>query len=185
MLLFSLLAWLHLAARRPVFIFLQDGGRGNVLTRSEERLKEDDTYAMSRIGRESVYSYFVTESRVGWVVAFTTLGLQVLSLIFFIIASEAKLQDDKIDIQFTWKCPRESDECRDTGDLTKAGWFVFCMLMIANLAKDSINGSKLIYHSSRVRHPIGARIRYFIGGIGLCSITLFAVYVSTCNGVSH
>lgn len=144
-----------------------------------------DKYALSRIGKESVYSYFVTDKALGWVVAFATLGIQVAILVLFVMASEPNLQKDTIDIQFTWKCPRDSDSCRDTADLNGIGWFIFCMLMIAHLAKDSINGSKLIYHSSRIRHSRGSRIRYFIGGIGLCSITLFAIYVSCFDDVFH
>eukprot|EP00984_Skeletonema_dohrnii_P010978 scaffold4339_cov100-Skeletonema_dohrnii-CCMP3373.AAC.3 len=154
--------------------------RGNALTTStEKRLEEDDKYALSRIGKESVYSYFVTDKFLGWIVAFATLGIQVGLLFVFVIASEANLQDDKTDIQFTWKCPRDSDVCKNTADLAVPGWFIFSMLMIANLAKDMISGSKLIYHSSKVRHPLGSRIRYFVGGTLLCSITLFALYVST------
>ena len=150
----------------------------------ERRIEEDDKYALSRIGKNSVYSYFVTDKALGWVVAFATLGIQVAILIFFVNASEVRLQEDIIDIQFTWKCPRDSDECRNTADLKRIGWFIFSMLLIAHLGKDSINGSKLIYHSSRIRHTLGSRVRYFIGGIGLCSITLFAIYVSCCNVLS-
>eukprot|EP00985_Skeletonema_marinoi_P004628 scaffold2009_cov156-Skeletonema_marinoi.AAC.7 len=154
--------------------------RGNPLTMSaERRLEEDDTYALSRIGKESVYSYFVTDKPIGWLAAFATLAIQVAILAFFVMASEANLQEDTIDIQFTWKCPRDSDVCKDKADLTKAGWIIFSLLMMAFLAKDMINGCKLIYHSSKVRHTLGARIRYFIAGMGLCSITLFALYVST------
>eukprot|EP00984_Skeletonema_dohrnii_P014363 scaffold6018_cov94-Skeletonema_dohrnii-CCMP3373.AAC.3 len=154
--------------------------RGNAQTMSEERrLEEDDKYALSRIGKESVYSYFVTEKPVGWLAAFATLAIQVAVLAFFVMASEANLQEDTIDIQFTWKCPRDSDVCKDKADLDKYGWIIFSLLMIAFLAKDMINGCKLIYHSSKVRHPLGSRIRYFIGGMCLCSITLFALYVST------
>ena len=148
---------------------------------TEKRLEEDDKYALSRIGKESVYSYFVTDKVLGWLVAFATLGIQIGLLFVFVVASEVNLQDDKIDIQFTWKCPRDSDVCKNTADLAEAGWFIFAMLMIANLAKDMISGSKLIDHSSEVRHPLGSRIRYFIGGTLLCSITLFALYVSLCN----
>ena len=159
---------------------------GNALTRSEEARKKDDEYALSRIGKDSVYSYIVTDKHLGWLGAFVTLGIQIFILVFFVIASEAKLQDDKIDIEFTYKCPRDAEECRDTADLSKAGWFVFVVLMIAFLAKDMINGIKLIYHSSRNRHSLGSRIRYLIGGIGLCSITLFALYVSRFNDfISH
>ena len=169
-----------------LYFFRKYKNRENTRTMSRERsIEEDDKYALSRIGKESVYSYFVTDKALGWVVAFATLGIQVAILIFFVMASEANLQEDTIDIQFTWKCPRDSDKCRDTADLNDIGWFIFCMLMIAHLAKDSINGSKLIYHSSKTRHSLGSRIRYFIGGIGLCSITLFAIYVSCCHGVSH
>lgn len=155
---------------------------GNTLTMSmRERLENDYKYALSRIGKGSAYSYLVTDSRLGWLVAFTTLGVQTISLIFFVLASEANLQDDKTEIQFTWKCPRDSDVCKDYSDLDKYGWVIFSLLMFAHLAKDVINGSKLIYYSSKVRHSPGSRIRYFIGGVGLCSITLYALYVSCCN----
>ena len=71
-------------------------------------------------------------------------------------------------------------------DLTKAGWFVFVVLMIAFLAKDFLNGGKLLYHSSKNRHTIGSRIRYFIGGLGLFSITAVTLFVSCrCDGVCH
>eukprot|EP00984_Skeletonema_dohrnii_P023742 scaffold12825_cov68-Skeletonema_dohrnii-CCMP3373.AAC.3 len=142
-------------------------------------LKKDDMYALSTIGKNSVYSYFVTNQVVGWLTAMTTIGLQVVILAVFVKASEANLQDDKIDLQFTWKCPRDSDVCKDQGDLTKAGWAIFSVLMIAYLAKDVISGCKLIYHSSKSRHPLRSRIRYFIGGLSLCSITIFAFYIST------
>jgi len=150
---------------------------GNALTRSEEARKKDDEYALSRIGKDSVYSYIVTDKHLGWLGAFVTLGIQIFILVFFVIASEAKLQKETIDIEFTYKCPRDAEECRDTADLSKAGWFVFVVLMIAFLAKDMINGIKLIYYSSKVRS--WKSCRYLIGGIGLCSITLFALYVST------
>ncbi len=146
------------------------------------RLEKDDKYALSKIGKDSVYSYFVIDSRAGWVVALFTLGLQVTILIFFVVASEVDLRDyTKIDILFNWKCTRDTDKCTNYSFLSYGGWFIFSGLMIVNLAKDWINGSKLIYHSSRVRHPIGARIQYFIGGISMCSIALFALYVSFSN----
>lgn len=160
-------------------------GNAATITRSEETETKDDEYALSRIGKDSVYSYIVADKALGWLGAFVTLGVQIFILVFFVIASEIKLQDDKIDIEFTWKCPPDSEECRNTADLTRAGWFVFVVLMIAFLAKDMINGCKLIYYSSKLRHPIGSRIRYLIGGIGLCSITLFALYVSCCNEATY
>ena len=153
----------------------------NALTRSVARRvgEEGDTYALSKIGKGSVYSYFVTDKPIGWLVAFATLGIQIGILAFFVMASEASnLQDDKIDIEFTWKCPRDSDACKHKADCTKAGWVIFCLLMVAFLAKDMINGCKLINHSSKIRHILGSRMRYFFGGVCLCSITVFALYVS-------
>ena len=163
-----------------VGIHLNRSDRSTITARRPE---EDDSYALNRIGKDSVYSYFVTEKPLGWITAFATLGIQVFILVFFIMASEANLQDDKIDIQFTWKCPRDSDECDNKADLTNAGWGCFVLLMIAFLAKDFINGAKLLYHSSRSRHALGSRIRYFIGGMSLFSITGFALYVS-CDHIS-
>ena len=167
-----------------LYLFSNRKNQGNALTLTTStvrRLEEDDKYALSRIGKASVYSYFVTDKVLGWLVAFATLGIQIGILVFFVVASEANLQDDAIDIQFTWKCPRDSFVCKDTADLAGAGWFIFSVLMIANLAKDMISGTKLIYHSSKVRHSRASRIRYFIGGTLLCSITLFALYVSCSN----
>jgi len=148
-----------------------------------ESTEEADKYALSKIGKKSMYSYFVKDKFAGYLLAFATLGIQIAILVFFIIASEANLQDDRIDIQFTWKCPPDSDVCKDKADLTDAGWAIFCLLMIAFLAKDMISGTKLIYYSSKTGHRIGSRIRYFIGGVCLCSVTLFALYVS-CPVVS-
>ena len=144
----------------------------------ERRLQLDDNYVLSTIGKESVYSYFVTDKVLGWLVALATLVAQAGILVFFVIASEVNLQGDKIDLEFTWKCPRDLDVCSDTSDLAITGWFIFAVLMVAFLAKDMINGWKLIYHSSKRRHPLWTRMRYFISGLGLCSITLFAFYVS-------
>eukprot|EP00984_Skeletonema_dohrnii_P033126 scaffold28633_cov67-Skeletonema_dohrnii-CCMP3373.AAC.3 len=164
-----------------LYLFRKRKNHGNALAltmSAERRPEEDDTYALSRIGKESVYSYFVTEEPIGWLAAFATLGIQIGILAFFVMASEPKLQEDTIDIQFTWKCPRDSDVCDNKADLTKAGWAIFSLLMIAFLAKDIINGCKLIYFSSKVS-ILGARVRYFIAGMGLFSITAFAFYVST------
>jgi len=169
--------------------------RGISLTESmETMLEEDDKYALSKIGKDSVYSYFVTGQvwvRVQvrartltltgwWWAAFVTFCTQIGILVVFVMASEAKLQKETIDIQFTWKCPRDKDVCENKNDLTPYGWVIFCVLMVVFLAKDMISGCKLIYHSAKVRRPLSSRIRYFFGGTCLCSITLFALYVSSC-----
>ena len=171
-----------------LYFFDKYKNRGNTVTMSmQDRLKEDYKYTLNSIGKESVYSYFVTGSRVGWIVAFTTLLIQFFSLIFFVIVSDTNFRDENLQpqLQFTWRCPRDSDECINISGITLAGWFIFAILVTANLAKDLIGGSKLIYHSSKVRHSLGSRIRYFISGMSLFSITFYALYVSICNGIYH
>ena len=127
-----------------------------------------------------MYSYFVSEHTTKWqaLVAVATLITQITLLALFIKASEAKLQDDKTELQFTWLCPRDADVCKNTSDLNYFGWVCFSLLMFANLGTDLIGGAKLIYNSSQARHSFGRRIRCFFGGMGLCLITLLALYVS-------
>jgi len=155
--------------------------RGNALTPAMEQKRRDEEYALSKIGKNSVYSYFVTNSKFGWLAAVATVAMQVGILAFFILASEPKLQDDTIDIKFAWKCPRDTVVCKDTGIVSNGAWFIFFVLMAAFLAKDIISGFKLIYYSAKRRHDHHSRIRYFVGGMILCLITLFALYVSCCK----
>ena len=153
--------------------------RGSASAPAMEQKRRDDEYALSKIGKNSVYSYFVTNSKFGWIAALTTVVIQIGILAFFIIASEANsnLRNEGKDVEFTWKCPRDKDECKNKQDLDGAGWFIFSVLVTVFLAKDIISGSKLIYHSAKSRHGRYSRIRYFCGGIILCWITIFALYV--------
>jgi hypothetical protein len=50
--------------------------------------------------------------------------------------------------------------------------------MFIHLAKDVINGFKMIVLSGKERHSYRARMRFFAGGTILVSITLFALYAS-------
>jgi hypothetical protein len=50
--------------------------------------------------------------------------------------------------------------------------------MFVHLAKDVINGFKMIVLSGKERHSYRARMRFFSGGTILVSITLFALYAS-------
>jgi len=164
-----------------LYIIARRKNIGNSLTSAVEmRIKQNDMYALSKIGKDSVYSYFVTDKIFGWMAALTTLCLQFGILLFFINASEANLQNDRTDVQFTWKCPRDTYACENTAGLTDAGWAIFSVLMVAFLSKDLISGSKLINHSARITHSFKSRIRFFFGGLCLCWFTLFALYVSCC-----
>ena len=164
---------LFIRAKRKILLL------GDSLTSEmETRMKEDDMYALGKIGKDSVYSYFVTDKYSFVIVAIVTLAMQFGLLVIFIRSSEADLQNDKTDIQFTWLCPRDSDVCKNTTSLTTLGWIFYSLLMVANLGKDVISGSKLIYHSTKITYCLIPRMRYFFGGVCLCWFTLFALYVS-------
>ena len=70
-------------------------------------------------------------------------------------------------------------ECEDKADLTWQGWMIFGILMVAHLLKDLINGFKMIVHATKPRLSFHNKIRSFVGGALLCSITLFVLFTST------
>ena len=77
----------------------------------------------------------------------------------------------RVDLVYSYKCPRDQDECGDISDLTWQWWLVFAILMIAHLAKDIINGTKMIIFSAKARHSSRQRAWFFIGGTLLASVT--------------
>ena len=143
---------------------------------------EDDKYALHAIGKESVYKYFVSDSVLGWLLALICIGTQIWILAAFIEASEINLQNDRIDIQFVWKCFRDNDVCQDMGDLDRTGWAMFGVLMAAFLLRDFIMWAKLIAHSAKRRHSFISRLRYFVGGLCVGWVAVFTLYVSTKTG---
>ena len=68
--------------------------------------------------------------------------------------------------------------CDNKTDLTEAGWIAFAVLMFAHLAKEFINGSKLIMMSANERHDRGAQMRCLFGGVLLTSVSFFTLYAS-------
>lgn len=52
---------------------------GTNLTRSTRRRMrlKDDIYALSAIGKDSVYKYFVGDNIFGWIAALSTIGVQI------------------------------------------------------------------------------------------------------------
>eukprot|EP00984_Skeletonema_dohrnii_P004582 scaffold1616_cov100-Skeletonema_dohrnii-CCMP3373.AAC.12 len=86
--------------------------------------------------------------------------------------------DKKIDKPFTWKCPRNSDVCNYTADFSVASLVMFMLLVTIYLAKDIFEADKLLRQSYKSRHPRRSRIRYFIGGFGLFSVTVYALSAS-------
>ena len=139
----------------------------------------DDKYHLEQIGKGSVYQFFAGKSVAGWCIVLLTIGVQFWLLSFFVEGSEIDLSDDKVDVVYTWKCPRDYDECFSTKDLDASGWIGFAVLVGAHVLADVINGGRMIVLSAKERHSFNFRARIFIGGTMLCSVSLFTFFVST------
>lgn len=150
---------------------------GLSLDRSTTRGR-DQKYAIDILGESSTNQFFLGKSWLGWICAGKNIVIQFWVILIFVDSSEYDLSDSKVDIQYTWKCTRESDECFNTSDLDWHGWLAFGMLMFVHLARDVINSFKMITLSAKARHSNSTRMRFFAGGTIVLSITLFAVYAS-------
>ncbi|EJK50664.1 hypothetical protein THAOC_30297, partial [Thalassiosira oceanica] len=139
----------------------------------------DAKYAIETIGIGSVYSFLLSSNIGGWLIALVTIGLQTLMLWPFILAADFDLANDNSDLVYTWKCNRDSIICEDKNDLSPYGWIVFGVLVAAFLSKDVFSGAKMIVLAGKQRHSTQRRVKFFIGGTFLVSITLFILYVST------
>lgn len=145
---------------------------------------QDKKYAWNSFGRDSVYSFILSESRFAQMFALAVISSQVWALVHFVSAAEKDFTDDRSDYIYSWKCPRDSLECTDESDLDWQGWIIFCILMAAHLLKDMINGLKLLVFCGKRRHDSYSKITYFIGGLFLTWVSVFALYASTVYNIA-
>ncbi|KAL7552708.1 hypothetical protein ACHAWF_015942 [Thalassiosira exigua] len=141
--------------------------------------RRDSAFAIKNIGEDSVYQFFLTTNRAGWVYALAVLGSQLWALFIFVIGAEFELSDDNSDLVYTFSCPRDQNSCYDRADLTWQGWAVFMVLMAAHLLEDMMKGLRLVIFSGKARHETGSRTRSFIGGLVLFFVAAFTAYAST------
>jgi hypothetical protein len=139
----------------------------------------DEKYALDQLGENSVYHFLLSNNWMAWAVVLFTMAVQIFLLFVFVEGAEINLDDDRSDLVYSFKCPRDRDECYDTSDLTIKGWVSFALLMAAHMSKDIINGVKLILLSAKQRHQFNSRLRFFAGGTLLTAVTCFTLYVST------
>ena len=161
--------------------FIYDRYRNRLLGLSSDRgttREMDHKYALETLGYESTNKFFLGRSWLGWFCALKNIAIQFWIFLIFVDSSEYNLSDSKVDLQYTWKCTRDNDDCFNTSDLTWQGWLAFGLLMFVHLSKDVINGLKMIVLSAKGRHSHHTRMRLFAAGIILISITLFALYAS-------
>jgi len=84
-----------------------------------------------------------------------------------------------IIISIWWKCPRDKVECDNKADLTIAGWVIFGILMASHLLRDLVNGSKMIVLCAEHGYSLPSRLRFFLGGLFLNTVTAFTLFSST------
>mmetsp|Transcript_10296 Transcript_10296/g.22342 ORF Transcript_10296/g.22342 Transcript_10296/m.22342 type:complete len:1541 (-) Transcript_10296:66-4688(-) len=160
----------------------RDNFTSNVVRRKSvimrEKINEDKKYALETMGNISVYKFLLTTSWVGWTIVLATMGAQIWMLFLFVKGSEIDLNEENIDLVYSWKCPRDKLECKDTADDGWQGWVLFSILVIAHLLKDLISGTKLLILSAKRRHSMLTRARHFAGGWLLFSVTAFAMFVT-------
>eukprot|EP00804_Cyclotella_cryptica_P003506 CCRYP_002138-RC/>CCRYP_002138-RC protein AED:0.21 eAED:0.21 QI:1379/0.66/0.71/1/0.33/0.57/7/128/1232 len=160
-------------------IYYYNKHRRSHLTRSItlERLIEEKRHAWDAIGDRSVYNFFLTESWAAWIIALAVIIFQCIVYESFVNAAEKNFNDEKSEFVFSWRCPRNNLECRNTNDWTtlishtlfnnsikkEKGWVIFTVLMICFLSKDLINGAKLVVMSTKKWHHRNRRIRFFFG----------------------
>ena len=142
----------------------------------------DAKFAFGDIGDDSVYNFLLGTSWYGWAIVLATIATQLYLLLLFVDASEiVDWTRDKYDFVYKWKCTWDDDECVDKSDLDWKGWAAFSVLMGVHVLEDAISGLWLIavsaYRGDR-REDRNTRIRHFVGGWLLVTVTSFTVYAS-------
>jgi len=89
----------------------------------------DAKYALKHLGEESVYSFLIADSVVGWLIAVGTVAAQVLLLTPYIEAAEFDLSQT-VDLEYTHKCNPSENLCVNTNSVTARGWIIFTILMV-------------------------------------------------------
>jgi len=98
---------------------------------SQQAISRNNAKAIEAIGNDSVYKFFLSKSLLGWAIALATMAIQIWILFIFVEGAEFNLTDDNSDFVYTWKCPRDKEECDNKTDLDEAGWAAFGILLMA------------------------------------------------------
>jgi len=134
------------------------------------------------IGKESVYSFFLSSSVSAWALATTVLAVQALCFGFFIDEASLEFGSDKL-WRYSFLCPRNNPDCRNTSEVTPSGWIFFALFAFVYLLCDMLNGLKLIWSASK--HGLSQRgFQSFIGGCALFTITALALYATAVYNVA-
>lgn len=95
---------------------------------SKKILKESNSFAKKAAGNESVYSFFLSKSPLGWLIAGGTILIQVL--VFALFLSAASFENDDGDFVYSWRCPLNTPECNDERAVGAYGWVMWAFLVL-------------------------------------------------------
>ena len=91
---------------------------------SAKTLEEENRYAQEVIGEDSVYQYLLDNSLWGWCICLTSIAVQLWMGYEFILGSEYDFERSSSDLTYTWTCPRDEVDCRNTDGMVE----MFCLM---------------------------------------------------------
>ena len=119
-----------------------------------EQIVKEKEEVFETIANESVYGFFLTTNKPGWLIALSVMAFQFYVFFFFVQAARkgmlyivtsymsvwssfdkpilfhpSDFSDDKSDFTYSWRCPRNSEECNYLADQTPIGWLCFGVLV--------------------------------------------------------
>ena len=134
-------------------------------------LSPSNTNARCACGEESVYSFVLTNSWTGWLVALGTITIQVAIFALFLNAS---IFDNELsDWVYSWRCPKNSEDCNDERHVGLYGWAMWGLLVFTSVLEDIANGIKLLSLAASRRS-----IHCLCGSVVISAMTGLAVYTS-------
>ena len=91
--------------------------------------EEDNHQAQILMREESVYRYFFRKNAWSWVVARSSLGVQIWMAHMFVLGMEFDFQQSSSKLVYTWQYPRDKIDCRDTigtDEICSLMWVCVC-----------------------------------------------------------
>ena len=83
------------------------------------KIRSSTSSAIKAAGDDSVYSFVLARKKAGWALVLLTVFIQVLVFSLFLQASD--FSNDDGDFVYSFRCPRNSEECNDERAVTTYG----------------------------------------------------------------
>ena len=83
------------------------------------KIRSSNSSAIKAAGDDSVYSFVLARKKAGWALVLLAVFIQVLVFCLFLQASD--FSNDDGDFVYSFRCPRNSEECNDERAVTTYG----------------------------------------------------------------